>query len=123
MLSSVLGVPPLAALGLAFGFTALGVFVDLQRIGTVGTVFRALYFCGCVLAVTWVRRRNLFGPVVAPPLLLALAVPAIVLMGDGASGTVTTGVVLALGLGRLIVQREPAAARGAARRPATPRRS
>mgnify|MGYP006183356807 CR=1 FL=1 len=32
------GVPPLAALGLAFGFTALGVFVDLQRIGTVGTV-------------------------------------------------------------------------------------
>ena len=81
MLSSVLGIPPLAALGLAFGFTALGVFVDLQRIGTVGTVFRALYFCGCVLAVTWVRRRNLFGPVVAPPLLLAVAVPAIVLMG------------------------------------------
>ena len=71
MLRPVLGIPPLAALGLAFGFTALGVFVDLQRIGTVGTVFRALYFCGCVLAVTWVRRRNLFGPVVAPPLLLA----------------------------------------------------
>ena len=89
MLPSVLGIPPLAALGLAFGFTALGVFVDLQRIGTVGTVFRALYFCGCVLAVTWVRRRNLFGPVVAPPLLLAVAVPAIVLMGDGASGTDT----------------------------------
>ena len=39
MLPSVLGIPPLAALGLAFGFTALGVFVDLQRIGTVGTVF------------------------------------------------------------------------------------
>ena len=115
MLSSVLGVPPLAALGLAFGFTALGVFVDLQRIGTVGTVFRALYFCGCVLAVTWVRRRNLFGPVVAPPLLLA---PSPI-----STMAVTTGVVLALGLGRLIVQREPAAARGAARRPATPRRS
>ena len=87
------------------------------------------------------RRRNLFGPVVAPPLLLALAVPAIVLMGDGASGTdtlliiaaplvnsfptmaVTTGVVLALGLSRLIVQREPTQLAGAARRPATPRRS
>jgi hypothetical protein len=141
MLSSVLGIPPLAALGLAFGFTALGVFVDLQRIGTVGTVFRALYFCGCVLAVTWVRRRNLFGPVVAPPLLLALAVPAIVLMGDGASGTdtllviaaplvnsfptmaVTTGVVLALGLARLIVQRDSDATRGAVRRPGSPRRS
>ena len=141
MLSSVLGVPPLAALGLAFGFTALGVFVDLQRIGTVGTVFRALYFCGCVLAVTWVRRRNLFGPVVAPPLLLALAVPATVLMGDGASGTdtlliiaaplvnsfpttaVTTGVVGARGGGGLIVQREPAPARGGARKTTTTRRS
>jgi hypothetical protein len=149
MLPSVLGIPPLAALGLAFGFTALGVFVDLQRIGTVGTVFRALYFCGCVLAVTWVRRRNLFGPVVAPPLLLAVAVPAIVLMGDGASGTdtlltvaaplvnsfptmaVTTSVVLVLGIARLVTQREPrgatgrgsGAARAAGRRPATPRRS
>ena len=143
----MLGIPPLAALGLAFGFTALGVFVDLQRIGTVGTVFRALYFCGCVLAVTWVRRRNLFGPVVAPPLLLAVAVPAIVLMGDGASGTDTL-LIIARAAGEQLpddgrhhrrraragprpadVQREvserrgSAAARGAARRPATPRRS
>jgi len=62
-------------------------------------------------------------------------------MGDGANGTdtllviaaplvnsfptmaVTTGVVLVLGLARLIVQREPAAARAAARRPGSPRRS
>jgi hypothetical protein len=161
MLSSVLGIPPLAAVGLAFGFTALGVFVDLQRIGTVGAVFQVLYFTGCVLAMTWVRRRNLFAPLVQPPLLLAVAVPAIVVMGDGAGRggstlltvgaplvnsfptmAVTSGVVLALAVLRFAVQREPraprdddrsvrtvsaprgkGAARGAARRPATPQRS
>ena len=154
LLARVLGIPPLAAVGLAFGLTALGLFVDLQRIGTVGVVFQALYFAGCVLAVVWVRRRNLFGPVVAPPLLLAIAVPAIVLLGDGAGSgaadalltvgaplvnsfptmAVTSGVVLALGLFRLVTQRERErprrkvsagsdAARGAGRRPATPRRS
>jgi hypothetical protein len=130
LVTTVLGIPPVAAVGLAFGLTALGVFVDLQRIGTVGSVFRVLYFSGCVLAVTWVRRRNLFGPVVQPPLLLAVAVPAIVLLGEGpysgarvADGlltvgaplvnsfptmAVTTGVVLAVGLARLVLQR-PAA--------------
>jgi hypothetical protein len=162
LINSVLGIPPLAAVGLAFGFTALGVFVDLQRIGTVGAVFQVLYFAGCVLAMTWVRRRNLFGPLVQPPLLLAVAVPAVVLMGDGGGAgagstlltvgaplvnsfptmAVTSGVVLVLGVVRFVVQREPrapkddrpvrtvsgrpygkAAARGAARRPATPQRS
>jgi hypothetical protein len=126
LINSVLGIPPLAAVGLAFGFTALGVFVDLQRIGTVGAVFQVLYFCGCLLAMSWVRRRNLFAPLVQPPLLLAVAVPAIVLMGDHAGGgggstlltvgaplvnsfptmAVTSGVVLALGLLRFVVQRE-----------------
>jgi hypothetical protein len=189
LLTTVLGVPPVAAVGLALGCTALGVFADLQRIGTVGAVFQVLYFAGCVLAVAWVRRRNLFAPVVQPPLLLAVAVPAVVLLsGEPAPGSgiaesllvvgaplvnsfptmaVTTGVVLAIGVVRLVVQRErpdrserpdrparPAkdrgraertrerrdrrepreeprvsarsgsgAARGAARRPASPRRS
>jgi hypothetical protein len=140
LINSVLGIPPLAAVGLAFGLTALGVFVDLQRIGTVGAVFQVLYFSGCVLAMTWVRRRNLFGPLVQPPLLLAVAVPAIVLMGDraGTSGgstllsvgaplvnsfptmAVTSGVVLALGLVRLVVQREPRAPKGDDDRPRPP---
>lgn len=127
LLTSVLGIPPLAAVGLAFGFTALGVFVDLQRIGTVGTVFQVLYFSGCVLAMTWVRRRNLFAPLVQPPLLLAVAVPAIALLGGGAGAgdpgqtllavgaplvnsfptmAVTTAVVLTLGVVRIVVQRE-----------------
>lgn len=126
LLTSVLGIPPLAAVGLAFGCTALGLFVDLQRIGTVGAVFAVLYLAGCVLAVAWVRRRNLFAPLVQPPLLLAVAVPVIVLLGDGADRgggaallTVaaplvnsfpimagTTGLVLLIGLFRLAAQRE-----------------
>ncbi len=127
LLPSVLGIPPLGAVGFAFGFTALGVFVDMQRIGTVGGAFQALYFTGCVMAVTWVRRRSLFAPVVQPPLLLAVAVPGIVLLGDGggtgAAGStlltvaaplinsfptmaVTSGVVLAVGLIRFTAQRE-----------------
>ena len=125
----MLGIPPVAAVAAAFGLTALGVFVDLQRVGTVGTVFQVLYVIGCVLAVAWVRRRSLFAPMVQPPLLLAAAVPAIVLLSGGANlGTgatetllavgaplvnsfptmaATTGVVLAIGLGRLVLQREP----------------
>jgi hypothetical protein len=153
LLPSVLGIPPLAAVGLAFGLTALGVFVDLERVGTVGAVFQVLYFSGCVLAAAWVRRRNLFGPLVQPPLLLAVAVPVIVVLsgaprpGAGVGEdlltvgaplvnsfptmAVTTGAVLALGTVRLLLQREKpasaprgsAAARAAARTPATPRRS
>jgi hypothetical protein len=127
LLTSVLGIPPLAAVGLAFGLTALGVFVDLQRIGTVGAVFDVLYFSGCVLAMTWVRRRNLFAPLVQPPLLLAVAVPVIALLGSDAGAgdagqtllavgaplvnsfptmAVTTAVVLVLGVVRLVLQRE-----------------
>jgi hypothetical protein len=153
LLPSVLGIPPLAAVGLAFGFTALGVFVDLQRIGTVGAVFQVLYFSGCVLAAAWVRRRNLFGPLVQPPLLLAVAIPVVVVLsgaprpGAGVAEdlltvgaplvnsfptmAVTTGAVLAVGTVRLFLQREKAAptardsaaARAAARTPGTPRRS
>jgi hypothetical protein len=151
LLTSVLGVPPAAAVGLALGSTALGVFADLQRIGTVGAVFQVLYFAGCVLAVAWVRRRNLFAPMVQPPLLLAVAVPAVVLLsGEPAPGTgitesllvvgaplvnsfptmaVTTGAVLALGAARLVLQRDRCddrrrerTERGPAREPREPAR-
>lgn len=160
MLPTVLGIPPLAAVGLAFTFTAVGVFADLRRIGTVGAVFQTVFFVGCLLAVMWVRRRSLFAPMVQPPLLLAVTVPAVVLLDsepgpdagvlDGLLSVgaplvntfptmaATTVAVLVVGAARLVVQRprrervrppsdrrEPGrdAARGATRRPATPRRS
>jgi hypothetical protein len=167
LLTTVLGVPPLAAVGLAAALTGLGVLVDLTRIGNLGTVFTICYITGCVLAVAWVRRDGLFGPLVQPPLLVAAAVPVVVLLagsprpGQGVAERLlvigaplvnafpvmawTTGIVLAVGLLRLVVQRpldapqEPAravkarrgssggsgrgAARGAGRTSGSPRRS
>jgi hypothetical protein len=130
LLGSVLGLPPLGAVGLATVLTAVGVFVDLMRIGSLGTVFTVCFVTGCVLAVAWVRRGGLFGPMVQPPLLVGVAVPVIVVLaGTPAPGAGlaeqllvigaplvnafpvmawTTGAVLALGLVRLLVQRPPA---------------
>jgi hypothetical protein len=130
VLGTVLGLPPVGAVGLATVLTAVGVFVDLMRIGSLGTVFTVCFAAGCVLAVAWVRRGGLFGPMVQPPLLVGVAVPAIVLLaGTPAPGAGlaeqllvigaplvnafpvmawTTGAVLLLGLVRLLVQRPPA---------------
>ena len=128
-LSTVRGVPWWAAVLLALAFTGLGVFVDLERINRLGLIFQGCYFAGCVLAVIWVQRRGLFGPMVQPPLILALAVPGVVLAasggtsGDGltakalAVGTplingfptmaITTGITVLIGLIRILRQRAP----------------
>ncbi|GAA4963797.1 DUF6542 domain-containing protein [Pseudonocardia tropica] len=96
LLPPVLGVPPLAATGLAVGTTALGVLADLLRIGTVGRVFEVCYLLGCVLAVSWVRRRGLFLPAVQPPLLLAVVVPLVaVLIGAPSGGGTAQGLLMA----------------------------
>ncbi|MGH3612155.1 MAG: DUF6542 domain-containing protein [Pseudonocardia sp.] len=122
----MLGVPAVAAIGLAAAFTTVGVLTDILRIGTLGGLFTSCYFTGCVLAVCWVRRRDIFWPMVAPPLLLAVGVPAVVLLaappraGTGIAERllligaplvnafptmgVTTGVVLAIGMGRALLQ-------------------
>ncbi|WP_214364282.1 DUF6542 domain-containing protein [Pseudonocardia sp. H11422] len=139
MLNTVLGVPPVAAVGVGLGFTALGVLIDILRLGTLGVIFQICYFAGCVLAMAWVRRRNLFGPMVQPPLLIAIAVPTVVLLvgtpGPGAGITekllvigaplingfptmaVTTGVVVAIGVARILLQRPGVAGIPATRRP------
>jgi hypothetical protein len=127
VLPTVLGVPPIAAVGLAAALTAIGVLVDLTRIGNVSTVFTVCHISGCVLAVIWVRRNGLFGPMVQPPLLVAAAVPVVVLVaggprpGQGVADQLlvigaplvnafpvmawSTGTVLALGLLRIALQR------------------
>ncbi|MGD9527813.1 DUF6542 domain-containing protein [Pseudonocardia sp.] len=126
ILPTVLGLPPVAALCVAAGGTGLGVLIDLLRIGTVGWVFSAFYFTGCVLGVAWVRRASLFWPMVAPPLLVAIAVPTVVFLaapprpGSGItekmiavgaplvnafpSMATTTIAVLALGSARILLQ-------------------
>lgn len=126
-LATVLGIPPVAAVGLGAVLSALGVFVDLARVGSLGLVFTICYIAGCVLAVAWVRRDGLFGPMVQPPLVVAVAVPVVVLLagspkpGAGVTERLlvigaplvnafpimagTTGAVVVLGVLRLVVQR------------------
>src|ERR1700754_1648300 len=81
VLGAVLGLRPVVAIGLGAALTAVGVLVDLTWVGSLGTVFTICYISGCLLAAAWVRRDGLFGPLVQPPLLVAVAVPAVVLLG------------------------------------------
>lgn len=120
------------AVCVALVLTTVGVFADIQRFHQLGIVFQACYFLGCLLAVAVVQRKSLFGPMVQPPLILAITVPSVVLLANtvhtkgGATaaalavGTplingfpamaVTTGAVLAVGIYRLATQRTPATA-------------
>ncbi|HEY0640788.1 MAG TPA: DUF6542 domain-containing protein, partial [Pseudonocardiaceae bacterium] len=129
---SVRGIPWWAAVLLALALTGIGVFVDLERINRLGIIFQGAYFVGCVLAVLWVQRRGLFGPMVQPPLILAVAVPGVVMVAGGSSGdgltakalavgtplingfptmAITTGLTVAIGVARMLLQKAP---RGAA---------
>jgi hypothetical protein len=115
------------------GLAATGVFADVERLNRLGLVFQICYFLGCLLAVVVVQRKGLFGPMIAPPLILAVAVPGVVLAAGSTStgrgmiatalmvGTplingfptmaITTGCTLAIGMLRLVIQRRPGPAR------------
>ncbi len=115
----------------ALGITAVGIFADLERLNRLGVVFQVCYLLGCLLAVVVVQRKGLFAPMVAPPLILAVTLPVIVLAADltpAGSGmiataltvgtplinnfptmVITTGITLAVGVFRLIIQRRPSA--------------
>ena len=76
--SAIPGIPGLrwwATLLLGLVLTAVGVGVDLLRGGQLRIVYDVCFPTGCGLAVVWARRRELFGPMVQPPLLLAVTVP------------------------------------------------
>jgi hypothetical protein len=127
------GAPWWAAVLSALGLTAVGVFADIERLNRLGIVFQACYFVGCLLAVVVVQRKGLFGPMVQPPLILAIAVPGVVVAAGSlptsggmmatalAVGTplingfptmaITTGLVLAIGAFRLVTQRRPSVRR------------
>ncbi|WP_186382565.1 DUF6542 domain-containing protein, partial [Amycolatopsis rhizosphaerae] len=123
------GLPWFAAVLLTFGLAVVGAIVDTKMSNTLGWTFRVCYFLGAVGAVVAVQRRSLFGPMVQPPLILAVTVLGTVLLVSGmpensdtlakvlALGTplingfplmaVTTGCTLALGLFRIYRERDP----------------
>lgn len=118
------------AILLGFGLTALGAAIDLQLNDKTPTmVTQGAYFVACVAAVCWVRRSSLFGPMVQPPLVLAVVLIGAEVYRNGLpknfgvkeflldygvpvinafpTMAVTTGVTLLVGFFRLFSQRDP----------------
>ncbi|WP_433801826.1 DUF6542 domain-containing protein [Actinomycetospora sp. CA-084318] len=94
---------------LALVLTAGGVAVDVLREGTLGVVFLAAYPGGCVLAAVLAQRRDIFVPMVQPPLLLAVSVPVAI----AATGTLPASggmVSTALAVGAPLINGFPAMA-------------
>jgi hypothetical protein len=92
------GLPWWGAVLLGFGLAILGAFVDQKLQGHLTILFQACYAGGAILAVVWVQRKGLFGPMVQPPLVLAVAVPGVVLFASGLpDGNDTLGTLLKVG--------------------------
>lgn len=123
------GWPWWAAVLFALVLSLVGGYVDMKMSGDIGKVFEGAYFLGCVGAVCLARRRNVFGPMVQSPLVLAVSIPLVVLLTKGlpsSGGTtsklialgvplvtgfptmaITTGATLVIGGIRYLVQRRP----------------
>ncbi len=117
---------------LGLGLAVVGAAIDMQVQDKLGTLFQGCYLAGAVAAVCWVRRKNLFAPMVQPPLVLAVTVPGVVLYASGMPGdtdtmarilavsnplingfptmAVTTAITVLIGLFRIIRERDPEAA-------------
>jgi hypothetical protein len=123
------GLPWWAAVAIAFVLAIVGTFIDVSSTKTVGWIFTILFFLGCVGAIVFVERRSMFGPVVQPPLILAIVVPLVVIVTEGMPATgglsslaltlgkplingfptmaVTTIFTVLIGLARVFRQRDP----------------
>lgn len=77
------GLPWWGSLLLALGLTVIGAVAEIEFSGSVGRVFEAACFVGCVAAVCLARRNSLFGPMVQPPLIMGISGPVVMLLlGD-----------------------------------------
>ncbi|HUQ60968.1 DUF6542 domain-containing protein [Lentzea sp.] len=122
------GIPWWAAILCALVPAFIGAFIDINSSKTVGWTFNAVFFAGALAGILLVQRRSLFAPMVQPPLILAATVPTLVLLTGGvAKGglsamalglgkplidsfpvmAVTTGVTVALGILRIVLQKDP----------------
>ncbi|WP_370944535.1 DUF6542 domain-containing protein [Amycolatopsis sp. cg5] len=123
------GLPWWGAVLVGFGLAILGAFIDQKLQGHLTLLFQACYCLGAVAAVCAVQRRGLFGPMVQPPLVLAVTVPGVVLLAADLSQdtdmlskalkigrplidgfptmAITTGVTLAIGIFRIFRERDP----------------
>jgi hypothetical protein len=111
----------------ALALTAVGALFDEMTNKTLGLPFQVLYTIGCALAVTFVRRRSLFGPMVQPPLIMIIVAGVVLALFAGGTGglaakaiavgpplignfpvmAIATVITVVIGAIRLILQRKP----------------
>ncbi|NKE57900.1 hypothetical protein FXN61_14075, partial [Lentzea sp. PSKA42] len=122
------GVPWWAAILCALVPAFIGAFIDINSSKTVGWTFNAVFFVGALAGILLVQRRSLFAPMVQPPLILAATVPLLVMFTGGVQKgglasmaiglgrplidsfpvmAVTTAVTVALGILRIVIQKDP----------------
>ncbi|WP_244885671.1 DUF6542 domain-containing protein [Amycolatopsis vancoresmycina] len=124
------GLPWWAAVLVGLGLAVAGALVGKPSQANIPVVFVVCYIAGAVIAVCAVKRRGLFGPMVMPPLVLAVTVPTVILLTSGSQsqgddmlskalsiGTplinsfptmaVTTGITLLIGIVRIVRERDP----------------
>jgi len=92
------GLPWWAAILLPLVTTAAGAYADLTYNHQLGVPFQAAFGGGCLVAVLFVRRRNLFGPMVQPPLIMLFAAcpVSLALMSGASLQSSTTAQALAI---------------------------
>ncbi|GLY34988.1 hypothetical protein Amsp01_010120 [Amycolatopsis sp. NBRC 101858] len=135
------GLPWWAAVLVGLVLAVVGALIGKPSQSTIPVIFTVLYIAGAVIAVCAVRRRGVFGPMVMPPLVLAVTVPGVILLTSGSEGddmlskvlsigtplingfpimAITTGITLLIGIIRMVRERDPDAPKKgkAARRPA-----
>ncbi|WP_167441459.1 DUF6542 domain-containing protein [Amycolatopsis vastitatis] len=122
------GLPWWAAVLVGLGLAIVGALLGKPSQANIPLVFTVCYIAGAVIAVCAVRRRGLFGPMVMPPLVLAVTVPGVILLTSGSQGddmltkalnigtplingfpmmAITTGITLLIGLVRIFRERDP----------------
>jgi hypothetical protein len=98
MVGAKRGLPWWGAVLLGFCLAILGAFVDQKLQGHLTPLFTICYCVGVIAAICLVQRRGLFGPMVQPPLVLAISVPTVVLLASGLPANAgSLGTMLALG--------------------------
>ncbi|MGI5502933.1 DUF6542 domain-containing protein [Lentzea sp. CA-135723] len=99
------GIPWWAAILAALVPAFIGAFIDINSSKTVGWTFNVVFFAGALAAILLVQRRSLFGPMVQPPLILAVTVPTLVLLTGGVQKGGLSA--MALGLGKPLIDSFP----------------
>ncbi|MFG1643652.1 DUF6542 domain-containing protein [Amycolatopsis sp. NPDC049252] len=123
------GLPWWAAVLVGLGLSVVGALIGKPSQANIPVIFTVCYVLGAVIAVCAVRRRGIFGPMVMPPLVLAVTVPGVVLLTSGSQGgddmlskalsigtplinafpmmAITTGVTLLIGFVRIFREKDP----------------